>query len=110
MDTEETSELILDIADIPASSEDGLELMPSIERVEEHADVKVECASGDGTYGSGANRTACAERMEAPIDFVSPMRRPADPEVDKSTFTIDWEGKTATCPTGYTVPASVILA
>jgi transposase len=108
--TEETSELILDIADIPASSGDGQELMPTIERVEEHADVKVERALGDGAYGSGANRAACAERMEAPVDLVSPMRRPADPEVDKSAFTIDWEGKTATCPTGHTVPASAILA
>jgi hypothetical protein len=77
--------------------------------VEEHADVKVERALGDGAYGSGANRAACAERMEAPVDLVSPMRRPADPGVDKSAFTIDWEGKTATCPTGHTVSAAAAL-
>jgi hypothetical protein len=47
--------------------------------------------------------------MEAPVDLVSPMRRPADPEVDKSAFTIDWEGKTATCPTGHTVSAAAAL-
>jgi hypothetical protein len=107
--TEETSELILDIVDMPASSGDGQELMPTIERVEEHAGVTVERTLGDGAYGSGANRAACVERTAAPIDLVSPMRRPSDPEVDKSAFTIDWEGKTATCPTGYTVSAAAAL-
>jgi hypothetical protein len=107
--TEESSELILDIVDMPASSGDGQELMPTIERVEEHAGVTVERTLGDGAYGSGANRAACAERTATPIDLVSPMRRPSDPEVDKSAFTIDWKGKTATCPTGHTVSAAATL-
>jgi hypothetical protein len=77
--------------------------------VEEHAEVKVERVLGDGAFGSGANRAACAERLDAPVDLVSPMRRPADPEVDKSAFQIDMEGQTATCPTGQTVSAAVVL-
>ncbi len=36
------------------------------------------------------------------------MRRPADPEVDKSAFQIDAQAKTATCPSGQTVPASKV--
>src|SRR5271157_2104649 len=95
--TEETSELIVDIVDMRASSGDGQELMPTIARVEEHAEVKVEQVLGDGAYGSGINRAACAERIDVPVDLVSPMRRPAVPEVDKSAFRIDAEGQTATC-------------
>jgi hypothetical protein len=106
--TEETSEMILDIGDLPASSGDGQELMPTVGRVEEHAGVRVEQVIADGAYGSGPNRAACAER-EAPIDLVSPMRRPADPQVDKSAFAIDWEAQTATCPSGHTVPTAAIL-
>jgi len=34
------------------------------------------------------------------------MRRPADPEVDKSAFGIDFDAQTATCPNGQTVGAS----
>lgn len=107
--TEESSEMILDIGDLPASSGDGQELMPTVERVEEHAGVAVERILGDGAYGSGANRAACAERTEAPIELISPLRRPADPEVDKSAFAIDWEAQTATCPGGQTLSASAIL-
>jgi hypothetical protein len=103
---DQASELILDIADIPASDGDGNALMPSIARVEEHAGVTVECAIGDGAYGSGKNRAACAERPEKPIDLLSPMRHPTDPEVDKSAFKIDLEAQTATCPHGQTVSAS----
>jgi hypothetical protein len=108
--TEETSELIMDIADMAASSGDGQELMPTIARVEEHAEVEVERVLGDGAYGAGANRAACAERPDAPVDLVSPLRRPADPEVDKSAFQIDLEAQTATCPNGQTVSAAAVLA
>lgn len=103
---DQASELILDIADLPASDGDGKALMPTIERVEEHVGVTVERVLGDGAYGSGENRAACAERPENPIDLVSPMRRPADPEVDKSAFELDLEAETATCPHGQTVRAS----
>lgn len=105
---DQASELILDIADLPASAGDGKALMPSIARVEEHVGVIVECAMGDGAYGSGENRAACAERPENPIDLLSPMRRPADPAVDKSAFTIELDGQTptATCPHRQTVNAS----
>jgi hypothetical protein len=105
---DQASELILDIADIPASAGDGKALMPSIARVEEHVGVTVESVMGDGAYGSGENRAACAERPDSPIDLLSPMRRPADPEVDKSAFALDLDGETpmATCPQGQTVSAS----
>ena len=107
--TEETSEMIMDIADMPASSGDGQELMTTIARVEEHAEVKVERVLGDGAYGAGANRAACAERPDALVDLVSPLRRPADPAVDKSAFQIDMEGQTATCPSGQTVSAAAVF-
>ena len=101
--TDESSELILDIADITAMGSDGAQLVPTIERVEGEAEVVVERAIGDGAYGSGKNRAACAEYEPEPIDLVSPLARPRDPEVDKSAFQIDLEAATATGPRGHTV-------
>jgi hypothetical protein len=103
--TEETSELILDIADITALGSDGKELMPTIERVEQHLDVTVERTLADGAYGSGSNRAACAERPNKPVDLLAPMARPSDPEVAKPAFAIDLEALVATCPQGHTAPA-----
>ena len=100
--TEQSSELILDIADVTASGSDGAHLMPTIERTEAEAKVTVERAIGDGAYGSGKNRAACAERDE-PIDLVSPLAKPSDPEVHKSAFQIDLQAQTATCPQGHMV-------
>jgi transposase len=105
---DQASELILDIEDMPAPLGDGQDLLPAIERVEEHAGVTVERAIVDGAYGSGKNRAACAERPDKPIDLLSPMRRPTDPEVDKSAFNIDDQAQTATCPQGQTAPVSKI--
>jgi hypothetical protein len=101
--TEVSSEMILDIMDVPAPGSDGAHLMPMIERVEANADVRVERVIGDGAYGSGDNRAACANRPDHGIDLVSPMRRPPDPEVHKSAFDIDVENQRATCPQGHTV-------
>ncbi|MBM3190520.1 MAG: IS1182 family transposase [Chloroflexi bacterium] len=98
--TEVSSGLIVDIRDIPAPGSDGAQLMATIERVEGHAGVTVERVIGDGAYGSGENRAACAKHAGHAIDLVSPMRRPPDPEVDKSAFEIDLEGKWAMCPQG----------
>ena len=103
--TEETSELILDIADITALGSDGKELMPTIERVEQHVDVTVERALADGAYGSGSNRAACAERPDKRVDLLAPMAQPSDPEVAKSAFVIDLEALVATCPQGHTATA-----
>lgn len=100
--TDQSSEMILDIADVTASGSDGAHLMPTIERTEAGTAVTVERAIGDGAYGSGKNRAACAERDEA-IDLVSPLAKPSDPEVHKSAFQIDLEAQTATCPQGHTV-------
>jgi hypothetical protein len=105
---DQASELILDIEDLAAPLGDGQDLLPAIERVEEHVGVTVERAIVDGAYGSGKNRAACAERPDNPIDLLSPMRRPTDPEVDKSAFSMDDQAQTATCPKGQTVPASNI--
>jgi transposase len=102
--TEQSSELILDIADVTASGSDGAHLMPTIERAEVEAEVTVERAVGDGAFGSGKNRAACADyRDNDPIDLVSPLAKPSDPEVHKSAFQIDLEAQTATCPQGHTV-------
>jgi transposase len=100
---EQSSELILDIADVTASGSDGEHLMPTIERVEANAGVTVERVLGDGAFGSGENRAACARDPEHVIDLVAPLARPANPEVDKSAFQIDLAAQTATCPQGHTV-------
>lgn len=101
--TEQSSELILDIADITAMGSDGAQLMPTIERVETETQVVVERAIGDGAYGSGKNRAACADYGPHPIDLLSPLARPQDAEVDKSAFQIDLEAETVTCPRGHQV-------
>jgi transposase len=100
--TDEASELILDIRDVPAPGSDGAHLMPTIERVEAHTGAMVERVIADGAYGSGDNRAACADYPEYGIDLVSPMRRPPDPEIHKSAFEIDLEHEHATCPHGHT--------
>jgi len=100
---ERSSELIVDIDDMPANDRDGEELVPTIERVEQHCGVVVEQVIGDGAYLSGGNLAACADHAEHPIDLVGPLNRPADAEVAKSAFRIDQETKKATCPQGHTV-------
>ena len=104
---DQKSELILDVEDLSAPLGDGQDLLPAIKRVEENVGVTVERVIVDGAYGSGGNRAACAERPDRPVDLLSPMRRPNDPEVDKSDFRLDEEAQTATCPHGQTVPASI---
>jgi transposase len=101
--TEQSSEMILDIQDMPAAGSDGRQLLPTIGRVEEHAGVMVEQVVGDGAYGSGENQAACAEHQPRPVDLVAPLAPPHDPVVDKSAFHIDLEQRTATCPQGHTV-------
>lgn len=101
--TEQSSELILDIADVSASGSDGEHLMPTIERVKANVGITVERVLGDGAFGSGENRAACARDPEHVIDLVAPLARPANPEVDKSAFQIDLTAQTAICPQGHTV-------
>jgi len=98
--TEQSSEMIVDIQDMTATGSDGQALMPTIERIEQHTGVSVEQMLGDGAYGSGANREACAARN---VDLLAPVSQPADPVVDKSAFQIDLKQQTATCPQGHTV-------
>jgi hypothetical protein len=105
---DQNSELILDIDDLEANAGDGQALMPSVERVEEHAHVQVQRAIGDGASLTGDNLAACADHRDAqgqpqPIDLVGPLRQPVNPRVDKSAFQIDLQGQTCTCPCGYTV-------
>ncbi len=99
--TEVESELILDVADLPASSGDGQHLMPTVARIEEHVGVTVEHIIGDGAYPSGENLAACATHVPMPIDLVGPLTRPADPAVAKSAFHIDLDAKRAVCPEGH---------
>jgi hypothetical protein len=98
--TDQNSELILDIADMPACGSEGVQLLPTVERIEAHADVVVEQAIGDGAFGAGALRAACANREDQPIDLVAPVAQPQDAEVAKSAFQIDLESRTVTCPQG----------
>jgi hypothetical protein len=105
--TDQSSELILDIADITAMGSDGAQLMPAIERVEAETEAVVERAIGDGAFGSGKNRAVCANYDTHPVDLVSPLSRARDPEVDKSAFQIDLETKMTTCPRGHTAEGRV---
>ncbi len=104
--TEQSSEMIIDIQDIPAAGSDGRELMPTIERVEQHAEVTVERIIGDGAYPSGENLAACALHQPEPVDLLAPLAQGKDAAVDKSAFQIDLAQQTATCPQGHTVAAS----
>jgi hypothetical protein len=104
---DQASELILDIEDLAAPLGDGQDLLPAIARIEAHVDVIIERAIGDGAYGSGENRAACAERAN-PVDLLVPVSRPSDPEVHRSAFQVDFDAKTATCPNGQTVSGPVV--
>jgi transposase len=104
--TEPESELILDVAELPASRGDGEHLMPTVQRVEEHAGVLVERIIGDGAYPTGPNLAACALHAPVPIDLVAPLAAAADPGIAKSAFQIDLAAQTATCPHGHTVPGT----
>ena len=101
--TELTSDMILDVVDIPAADGDGQHLMSAVQRTEAETGVTVERVVGDGAYGCGQNLEDCAQRTDGPIDLVTPCYRPSDPEVHKSAFDIDLTAKTATCPQGATV-------
>jgi transposase len=100
--TELSSGLILDIREVPAPGSDGAQLMTAIERVEAQTGVRVERVIGDGAYGSGDNRAACADHRGQAIDLVSPVSKPHNPEVDKSAFRIDLKAQRAICPQGCT--------
>jgi hypothetical protein len=100
--TEQSSEMIMDVADLAANDRDGTQLVPTIERVEQHTGVTVERVIADGAYNSGDNLAACAHYPGHAIDLVGPFHRPSDPEVDKSAFQIDLDAQTATCPEGHT--------
>jgi transposase len=101
--TEQSSELIMDIADIPAAGSEGAQLLPAVERIEAHAGVVVEQVVGDGAFSSAELRAACASYKDHPIDLVSPLAQPQDAEVAKSAFQIDLDSCTAACPQGQTV-------
>ena len=101
--SELTSDMILDVVDIPAADGDSQHLLPTVQRTEAETGVTVERVVGDGAYGSGQNLEDCAQRTGQPIDLVTPCYRPTDPEVHKSAFDIDLAAKTATCPQGVTV-------
>lgn len=101
--SDQDSEMILDVHDMPATSGDGAALMASIARVEQQTAVTVERVIGDGAYGAGDNRAACATHQPQPVDLVAPLAAAHDPLVDKTAFQIDLVHGTATCPQGHTV-------
>jgi hypothetical protein len=97
--------LIVDIQDMRAGGSDGQELMSTIARVEQHAGLTVERIIGDGAYGSGENRVACAMHQDRSVDLLAPVAQPDDPAVDKLAFALDLTAQTVTCPQGQTVTA-----
>jgi hypothetical protein len=101
--TEQSSEMIVDIADIPATGSEGAQLLPAVVCIEAHADVVVEQVIGDGAFGSGELRAACSTYKDRGIDLVSPLAQPQDAEVAKFAFQIDLDTCTATCPQGQKV-------
>lgn len=94
---DQASGLLLAVEPMAANAGDGRELGDMVETVQEEHGVQVERVIGDGAFGSGDNRAACAEQG---IDLVSPLAEPSDPEVAKSAFDIDVEAQSATCPQG----------
>lgn len=94
---DQASELLLAVEPIPANAGDGRDLVKTVQTVEQEHGVTVGRAIGDGAYGTGDNRAACAKQQ---IDLVSPLPVPSDPEVDKTAFRIDLEARQATCPRG----------
>ena len=100
--TEQTSELIVDISDLPAPGSDGQQLIPTLQRVEEHTGTSVECVIGDGAYGSGDHRADCADFPRHAVDLVAPLAEPKDTAVAKAAFSLDLANGTATCPQGQT--------
>jgi hypothetical protein len=98
--TEQSSEMILDIQDLRAAGSDGQELLPTLARVEQHVGVTVERMIGDGAYGSGENRAACATHDAQPVDLVAPLAPPDDPETDKAAFALDLATQTVTGQAG----------
>jgi hypothetical protein len=101
--TEQSSELLLDVADAPAPGSDGQQLLPALQRAEAAAGVTVAQVLADGACGSGAIRATCADELGHAVDLVVPVAQPADPEVAKAAFLIDLPAQTATCPQGHTV-------
>ena len=101
--TEQSSELLLDVADAPAPGSDGRQFLPALPRAEAAADVSIAQALADGACGSGDIRATCADELGHPVDLVVPMAQPADPAVAKAAFQIDLATQTATCPQGHTV-------
>lgn len=100
--TEQSSELLLDIADALASGSDGQQLLPALQRAEAAAAVTIERVLADGACSSGDLRAACANALGHPLDLVAPLAQPADPTVAKTAFQIDVAARTATCPQGHT--------
>jgi len=105
--TEQSSELLLDVADAPAPGSDGQQLIPALQRAEAAADVTVAQVLADGACGSGDIRATCADKLGHAVDLVVPIAQPADPEVAKAAFQIDLPAQTATCPQGHTVAGQV---
>ena len=95
--TDQASELLLAAEPIPANAGDGQDLMKIAQGIEQAHGVTVERVIGDGAYGTGDNRAACAQEQ---VDLVSPLPAPSDPEVDKTAFDIDLEARRAVCPRG----------
>lgn len=98
---DKASGLLLAVEPMAANAGDGRQLTKVVKVVEQEHGLAVEAAIGDGAYGSGDNRAACAKRG---IDLVSPLAVLSDPEVHKTAFDIQVEAKRAICPQGQVAP------
>jgi len=101
--TEADSELILDITDLAATAGDGCQLVPTLERVEQHAQIEVRRLIGDGAYHSGDNLAACASHVGHAVELVSRFSQPDNQDTDKTAFDIDLAAGSITCPQGHWV-------
>lgn len=99
--TEPETELILDVADIPASVGDGRHLVPTIERVKAHAGHR---RTGHRRWRVWLRRElhGLGDHRGQAVDLVTPSQRPNDPEVAISAFTIGVDQRTVACPVGQT--------
>lgn len=94
------TELMTEIDVTDARAPDRNSVLRTVDRVEEHLQVKVVGVTADTAYGEADNRVACLKRG---IDLVSRVPIPVDPEVDNLPFQLDEPAGMLTCPRGRSV-------
>ena len=94
-----TSQFVTGIHITDASVHDALPTMELIQQAESHG-VKPEEAVADAAYGTGQNIRICAENG---VKILTKLPAPSHKgSLSKSSFTIDLQAGTVTCPAGQT--------